>query len=254
MWKCNKSVIIIQFFILTCWLNSYWRQLQSQQLYFASVPVTSSGTAVRLFCNPSTHRHSRNGTPWRPHLTCVAQSSAYQVEQLRVKLQSAFYEKVPAGGNVYCWVDYRAAIGGKQYDASGGYTVTYRLKSSRSWEQRVVSAPVLCTVLLWWCSTVNHIEFIRTHESHCLLFVQWLWNKCSQEGSSNSSRAEKSCACAYIAFLAGIFSLCADSRLLLDARAKMEPWRQFHKTWSESRYTDSLDILIRGLNNCWMQM
>jgi hypothetical protein len=88
----------IQFFILTCWLNSYWRQLQSQQLYFASVPVTSSGTAVRLFCNPSTHRHNRNGTRRRQHLTCVARSLAYQVERLRMKLHTAFYEKVPAGG------------------------------------------------------------------------------------------------------------------------------------------------------------
>jgi hypothetical protein len=28
------------------------------------------------------------------------------------------------GGNVYWWVDYRAAIGGNQYDAPGSYTVT----------------------------------------------------------------------------------------------------------------------------------
>jgi hypothetical protein len=39
---------------------------------------------------------------------------------------------VQYGGNVYWWVDYRAGIGGKQYDASGSYTVTYRLKTSSS--------------------------------------------------------------------------------------------------------------------------
>jgi hypothetical protein len=39
---------------------------------------------------------------------------------------------VRCGRNVYWWVDYRAAIGGKQYDASGSYTVTYRLKTSSS--------------------------------------------------------------------------------------------------------------------------
>jgi hypothetical protein len=47
---------------------------------------------------------------------------------------------------VYWWVDERAAIGGKQYDASGSYTVTYRLKTSSSRELRVVSVPLLCTV------------------------------------------------------------------------------------------------------------
>jgi hypothetical protein len=41
---------------------------------------------------------------------------------------------VQCGGNVYCLVDYRAAIGGKQYDAPGSYTVTYSVKTSSSWE------------------------------------------------------------------------------------------------------------------------
>jgi hypothetical protein len=36
------------------------------------------------------------------------------------------------GGKVYWWVDYRAAIGGKQYDAPASYTTTYRLKTSSS--------------------------------------------------------------------------------------------------------------------------
>jgi hypothetical protein len=30
------------------------------------------------------------------------------------------------------WVDYRASIGGKQYDAPGSYTTAYRLKTSSS--------------------------------------------------------------------------------------------------------------------------
>jgi hypothetical protein len=38
------------------------------------------------------------------------------------------------GGKVYWWVDWRAVIGGKQYDAPGSYTTTYRLKTSSSWE------------------------------------------------------------------------------------------------------------------------
>jgi hypothetical protein len=58
-------------------------------------------------------------------------------EYMRLNVQSAFHEKVPAGccwfrRKVYWWVDYRAAIGGKQYDAPGSYTATYRLKTSSS--------------------------------------------------------------------------------------------------------------------------
>jgi hypothetical protein len=52
-------------------------------------------------------------------------------------VQSAFHEKVPAGrcwfeGKVYWWLDYKAAIGGKQCDAPGSYTATYRLKTPSS--------------------------------------------------------------------------------------------------------------------------
>jgi hypothetical protein len=59
-------------------------------------------------------------------------------------LQSAFQEKVTAGGGggvralmrvggrVYWWVEYRDAIGGKRYDVPGSYTTTYRLKTSSS--------------------------------------------------------------------------------------------------------------------------
>jgi hypothetical protein len=58
-------------------------------------------------------------------------------------LQSAFHEKVPAGGGGSGEVRresllvgglYRAAIGGKQYDARTSYTATYRLKTSSSGE------------------------------------------------------------------------------------------------------------------------
>jgi len=34
------------------------------------------------------------------------------------------------GGKVYWRVDFRAATGGKQYDAPASYTTTYRLKTS----------------------------------------------------------------------------------------------------------------------------
>jgi hypothetical protein len=34
--------------------------------------------------------------------------------------------------NVYCHADYRAAIGGKQFDTPGSYTATHRLKTSSS--------------------------------------------------------------------------------------------------------------------------
>jgi hypothetical protein len=37
-------------------------------------------------------------------------------------------------GKVYWWVDYRVAIGAKQYEAPVSYTVTYILKTSSSWE------------------------------------------------------------------------------------------------------------------------
>jgi hypothetical protein len=54
-------------------------------------------------------------------------------ENSNVRIQSAFHEKVPAEGmvalvrflgKVYCWVDKRTVIGGKQYDAPGSYTTT----------------------------------------------------------------------------------------------------------------------------------
>jgi hypothetical protein len=40
-----------------------------------------------------------------------------------------------------------------------------------------VSAPVLCAVGV---VIIFYIEFFRTHE--ILVFVQWLWNKCFQDG------------------------------------------------------------------------
>jgi hypothetical protein len=76
-----------------------------------------------------------------------------------------------------------------------------------------VSAPVLCTV------SVVIMFYIESH-----WFNQNTWKRivcCLLSGSginafrmasSNSSPAEKSCACACIAFLAGIFSWYADIR------------------------------------------
>jgi hypothetical protein len=110
------------------------------------------------------------------------------------------------GGKVYWWVDLRAAIGAKQYDAPGSYTTTYGLKTSSSGEERVVSAPALCSVGV---VIMFYIEsHIRTHERR--LFIVCGINAFRMT-SSNSSPDEKSCACAYIAFLSGTFSCYADS-------------------------------------------
>jgi hypothetical protein len=75
-----------------------------------------------------------------------------------------------------------------------------------------VSAPVLCTV------GVVIMFYIESHWIHqntwkpivCCLFSDSGINA-FRMASSNSSHAAKSCACAYIAFLAGIFSCYADS-------------------------------------------
>jgi hypothetical protein len=93
-----------------------------------------------------------------------------------------------------------------------GVTLLHRLKTSSSWEQRVMSAPVLCTV------GVVIMFYIESHWIHqntwepivCCLFSGSGINAFRMV-SSNSSPGEKSCTCAYIAFLAGIFSWYADS-------------------------------------------
>jgi hypothetical protein len=76
-----------------------------------------------------------------------------------------------------------------------------------------VSAPVLCTVGV---VIMFYIESHWIHQNTWNTFVCCLFSGCGinafRMASSNSSPAEKSCACAYIAFLAGIFSWYADSR------------------------------------------
>jgi hypothetical protein len=64
--------------------------------------------------------------------------------------------------------------------------------------------------------------------------VRCLFNSCGinafRMDSSNSSLAEKSCACAYIAFLAGIFSCYADSSFMNDyllLEKGYNPWSSY---------------------------
>jgi hypothetical protein len=88
----------------------------------------------------------------------------------------------------------------------------HRLKTSSNWEYRVVSAPLLCTV---------GVVIMFYIESHWIRKDTWnpvvhcLFSGCGKNAfrmaSSSSSLTEKSCACAYIAFPAGIFSWYADS-------------------------------------------
>jgi uncharacterized membrane protein YhaH (DUF805 family) len=77
-----------------------------------------------------------------------------------------------------------------------------------------VSAPVLCTVGV---VIMFYIESHWIHQNTWKPIVCCLFSGCGinvfRMASSNSSHAEKSCACAYIAFLAGIFSCYADSTL-----------------------------------------
>jgi hypothetical protein len=78
---------------------------------------------------------------------------------------------------------------------------------------QVVSSPVLCTVCV---VLLFHIELHWIHQNTWKpIIVCCLFSGCGinafRMASSNSSLAAKSCACAYIAFLAGIFSWYADS-------------------------------------------
>jgi hypothetical protein len=74
-----------------------------------------------------------------------------------------------------------------------------------------VSAPLLCTVGV---VIMFHIESQWIHQNTWKTFVCCLFSGCGinafSMASSNSSPAEKSYACAYNAFLAGIFSWYAD--------------------------------------------
>jgi hypothetical protein len=72
--------------------------------------------------------------PRRLHSVCVCVCvCVYTTVRIsRESLCGGMSALVRFGGKVYCWVDYRAANGGKQYDAPGSYTVTYRLKTSIS--------------------------------------------------------------------------------------------------------------------------
>jgi hypothetical protein len=47
------------------------------------------------------------------------------------------------GGEMYWWVDYRAAIGGTQYDAPGSYTTT---QTENIKQLRVACSECTCTV------------------------------------------------------------------------------------------------------------
>jgi hypothetical protein len=80
-----------------------------------------------------------------------------------------------------------------------------------------VSAPLLCAVGV---VIVFYIESHRIHQNTWKTFVYCLFGGCGINAfkmtSSNSSPADKSCACAYIAFLEGIFSWYADSIILCE--------------------------------------
>jgi hypothetical protein len=130
-------------------------------------------------------------------------------------VQSAFYEKVPAAGcRLWC---------GTGVMCTGGWTKGLLLVEismthqgvtllHTDWKHLAVSAPVLCTV----CVVIMfYIESHWIHQNIWKPIVCCLFSGCGinafRMASSNSSSAEKSCACAYIAFLAGIFSWYADS-------------------------------------------
>jgi hypothetical protein len=91
-------------------------------------------------------------------------------------------------------------------------TLLHRLKTSSSWEYRVVSAPVLCTVgvVIMFCIESHWIHQDTWKTIVCCLFRGSEINA-FRMACSNTAPAAKSCACAYIAFLAAIFSWYADS-------------------------------------------
>jgi hypothetical protein len=70
-------------------------------------PVYHTGTS---FCCWISYRHLSVYITYSPHF--------------RRKSLRGVSALVRFGGNVYCWVDERAAIGRKQYDAPGSYTTT----------------------------------------------------------------------------------------------------------------------------------
>jgi hypothetical protein len=134
------------------------------------------------------------------------------------KIQSAFYEKVPAGGcRLWCGAGECVLVGGLK----GCYwsKTVWRIRELHCYIQteniyqlRVACSECTCTVYCGCCDNVLHWITLNSPEpmkDFCLLFV--LWNKSFRMASSNSLLAAKSCACAYNAFLAGIFSCYADS-------------------------------------------
>jgi hypothetical protein len=58
--------------------------------------------------------------------------------------------------------------------------------------------------------------------------------------SSNSSLAAKSCACAYIAFLAGIFSWCADN--MFEVLVIQNPTKRVRRDGAETSLTRLLSM------------
>jgi hypothetical protein len=169
------------------------------------------------------------------------------------------------GGKVFWWVDKRAAIGGKQYVTPGSYTITYGLKTSSSWEQHVVSAPVLCTVGV---VIMFRIELHWIHQNTWRPVVYCLFSGCGisvfRMASSNSSLTAKSCACTYIAFLAGILSWYADSSMHMSSVKCIQSygckiwieetdWRPRHR-WEDNIEIDLKEIGmdgVYGINLAW---
>jgi hypothetical protein len=109
-----------------------------------------------------------------------------------------------------------------------------------------VSAPVLCTVGV---VVMFYIEWHWIHQNTWKSFVCCLLSGCGinafRMASSNSSRAEKSCACAYIAFLAGIFSWYADCKCTLSDWLHTESqWRLIPLRWIHDCLLQNKDVIL----------
>jgi hypothetical protein len=130
-------------------------------------------------------------------------------------LQTAFHEKVPAGGVGSGVFRGESVLVGELKGCYWSRTVWrirelhYYIQTENisSWEQRVVSAPVLCTVGV---VIMFYTESHWIHQNTWNTFVCYLFSGCGMNvfrmACSNTSPAAKSCACAYIAFLLGISS------------------------------------------------
>jgi hypothetical protein len=140
---------------------------------------------------------------------------------LNTYIQSAFHEKVPAVSGGSGAVRGESVLVGGLKGCYWSKTVWrtrelhYYIQTENIKQLRVACSECTFTVCCGCCDIMFYIESHWIHQNIWTPIVCCLFSGCGinvfSMTSSNSSLDAKSCACAYIAFLRGIFSWYADS-------------------------------------------